>query len=65
MNESLMQSYNDKIRVFPAAPTNASGARQVQQVVWQRSGLPRAQHTIRIVNRSTAVGMIDAFRVTA
>jgi len=42
----------------------ASGARQVQQVVWQRAGLPRAQHTIRIVNRSTSVGMVDAYRVT-
>lgn len=43
----------------------ASGARQVQQVVWQRSGLARGQHTIRIVNRSTSVGMVDAYRVTA
>jgi hypothetical protein len=41
-----------------------TGARQSQQVVWERSGLPRASHTIRIVNRSTSVGMIDAFRVT-
>jgi hypothetical protein len=41
-----------------------TGARQSQQVVWERSGLPRAAHTIRIVNRSTSVGMIDAFRVT-
>ncbi|WP_291415504.1 hypothetical protein [Actinophytocola sp.] len=41
----------------------ASGARQVQQVVWQRGGLPRSQHTIRVVNRSTSVGMIDAFRI--
>jgi hypothetical protein len=44
---------------------HATGARQVQQVVWQKSGLARAQHTIRIVNRSTSVGMIDAYRVTA
>jgi alpha-L-fucosidase 2 len=44
---------------------NASGARQVQQVVWQKSGLARGQHTIRIVNRSTSVGMVDAYRVTA
>lgn len=42
-----------------------SGARQVQQVVWQASGLARGQHTIRIVNRSTSVGMVDAYRVTA
>ncbi|MFI6096493.1 glycosyl hydrolase family 95 catalytic domain-containing protein [Lentzea sp. NPDC051213] len=42
----------------------AAGARQVQQVVWQKSGLARAQHTIRIVNRSTSVGMIDAYRIT-
>jgi hypothetical protein len=44
---------------------NVSGARQVQQVVWQKSGLVRGQHTIRVVNRSTRVGMIDAYRVTA
>jgi len=44
---------------------NVSGARQVQQVVWQKSGLVRGQHTIRVVNRSTSVGMIDAFRITA
>lgn len=43
---------------------HADGARQVQQVVWQKSGLSAAQHTVRIVNRSTSVGMIDAFRVT-
>jgi alpha-L-fucosidase 2 len=42
-----------------------TGARQVQQVVWQKSGLTRAQHTILIVNRSTSVGMIDAYRVTS
>lgn len=41
-----------------------SGARQAQQVVWERSGLPRGSHTIRIVNRSTSVGMIDALRIT-
>ncbi|MFB7273177.1 carbohydrate-binding protein [Streptomyces sp. NPDC056244] len=41
-----------------------SGARQVQQTVWQKTGLSRGQHTIRVVNRSTAVGMIDAFRIT-
>ncbi|MFJ9917493.1 hypothetical protein [Actinacidiphila glaucinigra] len=33
-----------------------SGARQVQQTVWQRSGLTQGTHTIRIVNRSTSVG---------
>ncbi|MFF3749355.1 carbohydrate-binding protein [Streptomyces sp. NPDC002018] len=41
-----------------------SGPRQAQQTVWQRSGLSRGSHTIRIVNRSTSVGMIDAFRIT-
>ncbi|MFJ1764839.1 glycosyl hydrolase family 95 catalytic domain-containing protein [Amycolatopsis sp. NPDC088138] len=43
---------------------HADGARQVQQVVWQKSGLASGQHTLRIVNRSTSVGMIDALRVT-
>lgn len=42
-----------------------SGARQVQQTVWQRSGLTRGTHTIRIVNRSTSVGMVDALRITS
>ncbi|WP_420077616.1 MerR family transcriptional regulator [Streptomyces sp. JL3001] len=41
-----------------------SGARQVQQSVWQRTGLPQGTHTIRIVNRSTSVGMVDALRIT-
>jgi alpha-L-fucosidase 2 len=42
---------------------HVSGPRQVRQVVWERGGLPRGQHTIRIVNRSTSVGMIDAYRI--
>lgn len=40
------------------------GARQAQQVVWQKQGLGSGSHTIRIVNRSTAVGMVDALRIT-
>lgn len=42
-----------------------TGARQAQQVVWERQGLSRGTHTVRIVNRSTSVGMIDAFRITS
>ncbi|GAA3771726.1 hypothetical protein GCM10022225_68750 [Plantactinospora mayteni] len=42
---------------------NASGARQAQQVVWRRTGLPNGSHTIRIVNKTTSVGMIDALRI--
>ncbi|MFI5757273.1 glycosyl hydrolase family 95 catalytic domain-containing protein [Streptomyces sp. NPDC051569] len=42
----------------------ASGARQVQQTVWQKSGLARGSHTIKIVNRSTSVGIVDALRIT-
>ncbi|MFJ4468318.1 glycosyl hydrolase family 95 catalytic domain-containing protein [Streptomyces sp. NPDC089424] len=41
-----------------------SGPRQVQQTVWQRGGLTRGTHTLRIVNRSTSVGMVDALRIT-
>ncbi|MFE2757640.1 hypothetical protein ACFXGA_37125 [Actinosynnema sp. NPDC059335] len=41
----------------------ADGPRQSQQVVWERSGLARGQHTIRIVNRSTSVGMVDALYI--
>jgi alpha-L-fucosidase 2 len=40
------------------------GARQVQQVVWQKSGLARGEHTLELVNRSGSVGMVDALRVT-
>ncbi|MBE1491320.1 fascin domain-containing protein [Plantactinospora soyae] len=42
---------------------NASGARQAQQVVWRRTGLANGSHTIRIVNKTTSVGMIDALRI--
>ncbi|MEV4532703.1 carbohydrate-binding protein [Asanoa sp. NPDC049518] len=42
---------------------NVSGARQAQQVVWSRTGLTSGQHTIRIVNKTTSVGMIDALRI--
>ncbi|MFG1642680.1 hypothetical protein ACGFMK_20510 [Amycolatopsis sp. NPDC049252] len=51
-------------RPTTSGATYADGAWQVQQVVWQKSGLASGQHTIRIVNRSTSVGMIDALRVT-
>ncbi|WP_424530142.1 glycosyl hydrolase family 95 catalytic domain-containing protein [Sphaerisporangium viridialbum] len=40
-----------------------SGARQAQQVVFSKSGLSSGQHTIKIVNKATAVGMVDALRV--
>ncbi|MDH2427345.1 hypothetical protein [Sphaerisporangium sp. TRM90804] len=40
-----------------------SGARQAQQVVWRRTGMASGTHTIRIVNKTTSVGMIDAFRI--
>ncbi|WP_202532231.1 glycoside hydrolase family 95-like protein [Streptomyces sp. SID3212] len=43
---------------------NVSGARQVQQVVWQKSGLSSGTHTFKVINRSTQVGMIDALRIT-
>ncbi|MER7279363.1 carbohydrate-binding protein [Dactylosporangium sp. NPDC000244] len=43
---------------------NAPGARQVQQAVYTKSGLANGAHTIRIVNTSTSVGMVDALRVT-
>ncbi|MEV7966133.1 hypothetical protein AB0O34_09125 [Sphaerisporangium sp. NPDC088356] len=40
-----------------------AGARQAQQVVFSKSGLSSGQHTIKIVNKATAVGMVDALRV--
>jgi alpha-L-fucosidase 2 len=42
-----------------------TGARQSQQVVFDRQNLARSTHTIKIVNRSTSVGIVDAFRITA
>ncbi|WP_433604102.1 glycosyl hydrolase family 95 catalytic domain-containing protein [Dactylosporangium sp. CA-139114] len=42
----------------------APGARQVQQAVYTRSGLTNGTHTIRIVNRTTSAGMVDALRIT-
>jgi hypothetical protein len=42
---------------------NATGARQVQQVVYTKSGLASGNHTIKIVNKTTSVGMIDALRI--
>jgi hypothetical protein len=41
-----------------------SGPRQSQVVVFERAGLARASHTMRIVNRSTSVGIVDALRIT-
>ncbi|GLX99172.1 hypothetical protein [Herbidospora sp. NBRC 101105] len=40
-----------------------SGARQAQQVVYSKTGLSNGQHTLRVVNKTTSVGMIDALRV--
>lgn len=42
---------------------NASGARQVQQVVFSKTGLASGTHTIRIVSKSAQVAAIDAFKV--
>ncbi len=42
---------------------NASGARQAQQVVYSKTGLTNGTHTIRIVNKTTSVGMVDALRI--
>ncbi|SDI97684.1 glycosyl hydrolase family 95 catalytic domain-containing protein [Nonomuraea jiangxiensis] len=41
----------------------AAGARQAQVVVYRRTGLPSGRHTIRIVNKTTSVGMVDALRI--
>ncbi|GAB3959750.1 hypothetical protein GCM10027614_79940 [Micromonospora vulcania] len=42
---------------------NVSGPRQAQQVVFRKTGLTNGSHTIRIVNKTTSVGMIDALRI--
>ncbi len=41
----------------------AGPPREVQQVVFRRSGLARGKHTIKIVNKGTTLGMIDALRI--
>jgi alpha-L-fucosidase 2 len=38
-----------------------SGPRQSQQVVFAKAGLSNGSHTIKVVNRSTSVVIIDAF----
>lgn len=42
-----------------------AGARQAQVVVYSKTGLASGQHTIRIVNKTTAVAIVDALRITA
>ncbi|WP_199731755.1 glycosyl hydrolase family 95 catalytic domain-containing protein [Cohnella endophytica] len=44
---------------------NVSGARQVQQTVYSKTGLVNGTHTIKIVSKSAQVAAIDAFRVYA
>jgi alpha-L-fucosidase 2 len=41
-----------------------SGPRQSQQVVFAKAGLSSGSHTIKVVNRSTSVVIIDAFVIT-
>ncbi|MEU6597614.1 DUF5010 domain-containing protein [Streptomyces flaveolus] len=43
---------------------NSTTGRKSQQVVFQRSGLTNGTHTIKVVNKTTKVGMIDAFQIT-
>jgi alpha-L-fucosidase 2 len=43
---------------------NVSGARQSQQVVYSKSGLAAGTHTIKIINRTTSVGIVDALKIT-
>jgi subtilase family serine protease len=41
-----------------------SGPRQSQQVVYTKTGLPNGTHTIKIVNKTTSVGIVDALKIT-
>jgi hypothetical protein len=43
---------------------NVSGARQSQQVVYHKTGLAAGAHTIKIVNKTTSVGIVDALKIT-
>ncbi|MBN2036150.1 MAG: alpha-L-fucosidase [Chitinispirillaceae bacterium] len=40
-----------------------TGTRQVRQAVYSITGLASGSHTIKIVNKSTAYGCVDAFRL--
>ena len=42
-----------------------NGPRLAQQTVFQRSGLSLGTHTIKLVNKTTSVGMVDALRIDA
>ncbi|MDN3354092.1 hypothetical protein [Actinomadura sp. DC4] len=42
-----------------------SGARQSQQVVYSKTGLASGAHTIKIVNKTTSVGIVDALKITS
>jgi|GEM_PF-1156779 len=42
---------------------NVSGSRQVQQTVFSKTGLSNDTHTIKIVNKTSQVAIIDAFKV--
>jgi alpha-L-fucosidase 2 len=42
---------------------NVSGGRQSQQVVYEKTGLSNGTHTIKIVNKTTSVGIIDALKI--
>ncbi|WP_202887222.1 glycosyl hydrolase family 95 catalytic domain-containing protein [Cohnella zeiphila] len=44
---------------------NVSGSRQVQQVVFSKTGLANGTHTIKIVSKTSQVAAIDAFKVYA
>ncbi|MFI6757672.1 protein kinase [Micromonospora sp. NPDC050417] len=41
----------------------ANPPRRSRQVVYQKTGLPAGRHTIKIVNKSTKIGMIDALKI--
>jgi alpha-L-fucosidase 2 len=42
---------------------NVSGARQSQQVVYEKTGLSNGTHTIKIVNKTTSVAIVDALKI--
>lgn len=42
---------------------NTSSTLKSQQVVYRKTGLTDGYHTIKVVNKTTSVGMIDAFKI--
>jgi hypothetical protein len=62
-DQGLVELYVDG--VSQGTVNTSASSRQVQQAIYQKSGLTDALHTVRVVKRSGSSATIDAFVVTA